>query len=76
MADLCAAEDLVIDRFYRGAIVALRGASVALGEPAIALVEKVLRGGGGYVPAGDDERALAEALLERGILCRRGEVAR
>jgi hypothetical protein len=68
MAGLSAAADLLVDRYYRGAIVMTGTATFAIPEAAIALVETVLRAPSPYRPAGEDELLLADVLIARGIL--------
>jgi hypothetical protein len=68
MAGVRVATDLVIDRYYRGAVVLLGDAMFALPEPAIRIIERL------YNEANpswsDDDRELVEFLVEKRLLLR------
>jgi len=65
---LVLAGDLLVDRYYRGAIVMVGATTYALPEEVVVLLEKVQRSAGPFVAADGDEQALADLLLARGIL--------
>lgn len=61
-ADLKVAEQLVIERYYRGAALQLAGSHLALPESAIQCLEAVREG------TGEIDEDLAGRLLELGVL--------
>lgn len=70
MAELKVSPELIVDRYYRGAILCLGATSFAVSEDMIRLIERLSADPAASLGADDAE--LAGLLLERGVLQRSG----
>jgi len=67
MARVSLPAQLLIDRYYRGARLLLGTRSFVVPEATITLLEATARAGS-YEPQRDTERALAQELVDEGLL--------
>lgn len=70
MARLSVSPGLIVDRYYRGAILCLGSTSFAVSEDMVRLIERLAAEPGLALSA--EEAELAALLLERGVLERSG----
>lgn len=62
--------DLLVDRYYRGAIVMIGAATFAIPEAAIRIIERA-RDAGPALEVSPQEEELVAALVARGLLIQR-----
>lgn len=68
MALLSVSPELIVDRYYRGAILCLGTTSFAVSEEMVRLIERLAANARAILSPEEDE--LAALLLERGVLQR------
>ncbi len=68
MAELSVSPELIVDRYYRGAILCLGTTSFAVSEEMVRLIERLSADARAVLSAEEEE--LAALLLERGVLQR------